>query len=336
MAGVTIRDVAKKARVSVGTVSRVLNNSASVKPTNREKVLAAINELNYIPNPIARRLSLKKTLTIAVIVPFFTRPAMVERLRGVEHIIAQSKYDLILFNVETVERLNECLQEVPRRERVDGMLIISLSPRENDVDYLLTTGVPIVLIDAYHSRLSRLVTDDRTGGYLAAKHLIELGHRKIGFISNYLDNTFNFVANRERYLGYRRALTEANLPFKPEYHRESDFGHLYTKQNAKELFALPDPPTAIIAASDTKAIGVLEAAHEVGLRIPEDLSLVGYDDIEVAKYLHLTTVHQSFFESGTKGVEILLDLIDEPKESPKEIMMSVELIVRKTTAPPSR
>jgi DNA-binding LacI/PurR family transcriptional regulator len=259
---------------------------------------------------------------------------MVERLRGGEHIIAQSEYDLILFNIETVERLEECLRDVPHRERVDGMLIISLSPRENDVDYLLSTDVPIVLIDAHHPRLSRLVTDDSTGGYLATQHLIELGHRKIGFVSDYLDNSFNFVSSRERYTGYRRALAEANLPFNPEFHRQSDFGRVYGRQKARELFALPDPPTAIVAASDTEAIGVLEAAQEVGLHIPEDVSVVGYDDIDAGQYLNLTTIHQSFFESGTKGVEILLDLIDEPRKSPEEITMPVELVVRETTAAP--
>jgi DNA-binding LacI/PurR family transcriptional regulator len=331
---VTMRDVAKRAGVSVGTVSRVLNESASVREVTRQKVLAAIEELDYTPNPIARRLSLGKTLTIAVIVPFFTRPSFVERLRGVEYALADSEYDLILFNVETTARRDTYFRDVPRRERVDGLLIISLSPYDEEVDRFLQAGVPTVLVDANHPRLNRAVVDDVAGGRLATEHLIALGHRKIGYVSDQLDNPFHFVSSRDRYEGYRQALAETGIPLRPEYHRQGEHGRREAREMARDLLALPDPPTAIFAASDTQAIGVLEAAQDADLRVPDDLSVIGYDDIEIAEYLHLTTIRQPLFASGVEGVELLLESIAQSPPSPRQVLLPIDLIVRRTTAPP--
>jgi len=335
VAHVTIRDVAKRADVGVGTVSRVLNDHPSVREPTRQKVLKAIAELDYSPNLLARRLSLGKTLTIAVIIPFFTRPSSVGRLRGVEYAVADSEYDLILFNVETAARRDACFRDIPRQERVDGLLIISLSPRDDDVDRFLRAGVPTVLLDARHPRLSQTVTDDVAGGRLATQHLIDLGHHRIGYVSDPLENPFNFVSSRDRYEGYRQALDEADIPFRPEYHRQGEHGRKEARENALRLLSLPDPPTAIFAASDTQAIGVLEAAQETGLRVPEDLSIVGYDDIEVAEYLNLTTMRQPLFVSGVEGVELLLESIAAPPSSPRRVILPFELVVRGTTAPPS-
>jgi LacI family transcriptional regulator len=335
VAPVTIRDVAEYAGVGVGTVSRVLNENPSVSDATRQKVLAAIEALDYTPNPIARRLSLRKTLAIAVIVPFFTRPAFTERLRGIEYALADSEYDLILFNVETTTKRDAYFQNVPRRERFDGLLIVSLSPRNGDVEHLLQAGVPTVLIDARHPRLSRVVINDVAGGRLATRHLIELGHRKVGFVGDWLENPFNFISSRDRYEGYRQALTEAGISFRAEYHRQGEHGREQARRMASDLLALPDPPTAIFAASDTQAFGVLEAAQDVGLDVPGDVSVIGYDDIEIAEHLHLTTVRQPLFASGVEGVELLLESIANPPPNPRRVLLPVELVVRGTTAPPA-
>ena len=262
VAPVTIRDVAEHAGVGVGTVSRVLNENPSVSDATRRKVLAAIETLDYIPNPIARRLSLRKSLAIAVIVPFFTRPVFTERLRGVEYALADSEYDLILFNVETTTKRDTYFQDVPRRERFDGLLVVSLSPRNGEVEHFLEAGVPTVLVDARHPGLSRVVIDDVAGGRLATQHLIELGHRRIGFVGDQLENPFNFVSSRDRYEGYRQALAQAGIPFRAEYHCQGVHGRAQAREMACELLASPDPPSAIFAASDTQAFGVLEAAQD--------------------------------------------------------------------------
>ena len=336
MASVTIRDVAKRAGVGVGTVSRVLNDHPSVREQTRRKVLAAIAELDYSPNPLARRLSLGRTLTIAVIVPFFTRPSFVGRLRGIEYALAESKYDMILFNVETTAKRDAYFRSVPRRERVDGMLIISLSPRDAEVEHFLQTGVPTVLVDASHHRLSRAVIADVDGGRMATQHLVDLGHRRIGYVSDWLENQFNFVSSRERYQGYRQALEEAGIPFRPEYHRQGEYGRKEAREMALDLLSLPERPTAIFAASDTLAIGVMEAARDVGLHVPNDLSVIGYDDIEISEYLHLTTIRQPLFVSGVEGVELLFEAIAASPSTPRRVVLPVELVVRGTTAPPAQ
>ncbi len=334
MADVTIRDVAKQAGVGIATVSRVLNGHHSVRDVTRHKVLAVIEALDYTPSSIARRLSLRKTLVVAVIVPFFTRPSFIERLRGVEYALADSEYDLILFNVETAARRDDYFHDVPRRERVDGLLIISLSPQDADVDRFLPAGVPTVLVDAHHPRLSRVVIDDVAGGCWAAQHLIDLGHYKIGYVSDWLESPFHFASSRNRYTGYRQALTEAGIPFRPEYHRQGEHGRQEAREMALDLLALPDPPTAIFAASDIQAIGVLGAADEAGLQVPQDLSVIGFDDIEIAEYLRLTTIRQPFFASGVEGVKLLLESIAALPPTPRRVLLPIELIVRQTTAPP--
>lgn len=335
MRTVTIRDVAKHAGVGLGTVSRVINRSPQVSEATRTRVLQSIEALNYIPNPTARRLSLGKTLVIAVIVPFFTRPSVIERLRGVEHTLAESEYDLTIYNVETVKRRDECIRQIPRREYADGVLIFSLSPRDGDIPYLLKADVPVVLVDANHPSLTsfrRLVVDDVKGGRMATQHLINLGHRRIGYISDLLDNPFNFTSSRYRFKGYRQALEAEGIPFTPEYHAQAEHGRYEARRLADQMLALPDPPTAIFASSDTQALGVLEAAKHAGLRIPEDLSLIGYDDIEIAEYLGLTTVRQMLYESGQRGVELLLDVLENPQAEPVSEVQNVELVVRTTTA----
>lgn len=330
----TIRDVAKRAGVGLGTVSRVINESSQVSEATRQRVLTVIAELNFVPNPTARRLSLGKTLTIAVIVPWFTRPAEVERLRGVESTLAESEYDLVLYNVETPARRDTYFRDVPRPENTDGVLIISLSPRDDDVEHLARSTVPIVLVDANHkslTSLNRVITDDVAGGCLATQHLIELGHTRIGFISDLIDTPFNFTSSRDRLKGYRKALKSAGIPFRSDYHAQGEHGRYEARRLATGMLQQPDRPTAIFAVSDTQALGVLEAARECGLRVPEDLSVIGYDDIEIAEYVGLTTVRQLLYESGKRSVELLLDMLEDPSADPICDVMPTELIVRRTT-----
>lgn len=333
----TIRDVAEKAGVGLGTVSRVLNDSPLVSDTTRRRVLQAISELNYTPSLTARRLSLGKTMTIAVIVPFFTRPSVTERLRGIENTLVSSDYDLTIYNVETVKRRDECLQTVIRHERADGVIIISLSPRDEDLPLLANPEIPVVLVDANHASLAalnRVVVDDVAGGRAATQHLVELGHQRIGYISDYLEEPFNFTSSRDRYLGYRQVLGTADMPFRSEYHGQGPHGRQEAYENAVKMLMLPDPPTAIFAASDTQAMGVLQAARDLGLQVPEDLSVIGYDDLEIAEYLSLTTIRQLLCLSGQRGAELLIEVIQDPPKEPICEVLPTELVVRGTTAPP--
>jgi DNA-binding LacI/PurR family transcriptional regulator len=176
--------------------------------------------------------------------------------------------------------------------------------------------------------------DDVLGGYKATKHLLELGHQRIGYISDSFEDPFYFSASRDRFRGYEKALHEAGIDIDPRLHRRGDHGRYEAQQLASEMLELEDRPTAIFAASDTQALGVLEEARELELRVPEDLSVIGYDDVEFADYVGLTTVRQQLFESGQVGLRLLLDVISEPSQEPTCIEMQSELVVRSTTAAP--
>ncbi len=332
----TIYEVAKQAGVGVGTVSRVLNGSPNVRAETRQRVLDVIEQLNYHPSPIARRLSLRKTLAIGVIAPFFTRPSIVERLRGIESLVAESEYDLVVYNIETPAKRDTCFREVVTSHRVDGLIIIHLAPTEADVQRWAAARTPVILVDARHPALHRVVIDDVAGGYMATQHLIELGHRRIGYISDPLDEPFHFTSSRDRLQGYRQALVDHGLPVRPEYHQAGQHGREQARQMAHALLRLPEPPTAIFAHSDTQALGVIQAAADLGLRIPADLSVIGFDDIEMAEYVHLTTIRQPLVETGRQGIELLLRAMDDPDLPTTCAELPIELIVRRTTAPPTQ
>lgn len=331
MAPTTIRDVAKRAGVGVGTVSRVLNDSSAVSESTRQKVMAAIKALDYSPNLAARRLSRGKTMTIGVIVPFFTNPSVVRRLQGIVSVLTGSDYDLVLFDIETAGSQSVFLGNIPRRELADGLLIISLSPQDDDAEEFAEAHLPTVLVDAYHPLLSRVVVDNVDAGYQATQHLIDLGHCRIGFISDYLDGPFSSSVI-DRYKGYRQALADAGIEFRPGYHRQGVHGRLQARQMTLELLASPDPPTAIFAYSDTQAVGVVEAARELNLNVPRDLSVVGFDNIDAAEYLNLTTIDQCLFESGVRGAELLFEEMTVLSSEPQEILLPTKLVVRGTTA----
>ncbi len=334
MAETTIRDVARYAGVGIGTVSRVLNDSPSVAESTRGKVLSAIETLNYSPNQTARRLSRGKTMAIGVLVPFFTNASVVRRLQGIVSVLADSDYDLVLFDVEKTENRKKLLTNIASRKMVDGLLILSLRPHDRDMQHFLQAELPAVLVDAHHPQLSRIVVDNVCGALKAVNHLIDLGHTRIGYISDYRENPFNYSPTSDRFTGYSQALQAANIPYNAEYYREGALDREEARQLAHELLSLPEPPTAIFAYSDSQAIGVLQAAQDLDLQVPQDLAVIGYDDIETAVYLHLTTIRQSLYESGVRGAQLLLEIMESPLAEPVEIKLPIELVVRKTTAIP--
>ncbi len=335
---VSIHDVARRAGVSPGTVSRAMAGRAGIHVDTRQRVLDAVGELRYQPNRAAQRLSTGRHLAIAVIVPFFTTAPVSARLNGAVKVLADTPYDLIIHNVTTLEQRAACFQEIPHRQQADGVLIISLSPRDAcEVESLRRAEVPVVLIDADHPDVvatPRVVIDDVGGGRAATEHLLRLGHRRIGFVGDVSDNAFYFIWSRDRLLGYRQALAAAGVPERPEYRAEGEPSREGARALAEAMLRSHDRPTAIVAASDTQAVGVLEAARELGLRVPEQLSVIGYDDIELAQVVGLTTMRQPLEHSGRRGTELLLGAMHGGTQAaPREVLLS-ELVVRATTAAP--
>jgi len=334
MSNATMQDVAQRAGVSVATVSRVLNGSDKVIEETRERVLQACQELDYSLHLAAQRLRLGKTNTICVILPFLTLPSIVERLRGVQEALLDSGYDLIPFNVGSPELRDSRLFDLANRSRTDGLLIISMPINNKQAERIANNDMPVVLIDSDKPEINRVNVDDQEGGRMATEHLVNLGHRKIGFISSHLENPLQFSSTLNRYRGYCKALDTASIPINSSYQKEGEHGREEAEEMALSLLQQPDPPTAIFASSDSKAVGVLDAAKKMKINIPEQLSVIGYDNIRDAEYLNLTTIQQPLFQAGLVGGETLLRLIDQPQMGPEEIILPVELVIRETTAPP--
>ncbi|MFL5962086.1 MAG: LacI family DNA-binding transcriptional regulator [Gaiellaceae bacterium] len=329
----TIADVAKKSGVGVGTVSRVLNDSPLVKERTRRHVRDVIDELGYRPNSLARQLRTGRSMTVCVIAPFFTRPAMVERLRGFVRPLTIDGYEVVLYDVETPEQRDEQLRRLEANSAADGALLL-LPPNEVEALRLAERGISAILIAATHPSLPHIVVDDVRGGYLATRHLLDLGHHRIAFVGDLVDQHFGFTSSRDRRTGYLEALKEANADLDPILITEAPHGRSTAETRAEELMRLPEPPTAIFATSDTQALGVLDAAHHAGLEVPRDLSVIGFDDIEVSAYVGLTTVRQPLRESGELGAELLLRMLVGEPVVPLERQLPLELVVRRTTAAP--
>jgi DNA-binding LacI/PurR family transcriptional regulator len=334
---VTIRDVARRAGVSVATASRALNGNQVVNAQTRDRILAVMQELDFRPSPAARRLSLGRTLTVGVVVSFLTRPQAAERLRGVDAVLTDSEFDLVIYNVESVQKRDHYLRSLADSQRTDGLVVMSLPPPGDVVPALRHAPVPIVFVDVHTpsvAEMPRVIGDDVAGGSLAAQHLMSLGHSRIAFIGDALEDPFGFTSSRDREAGLRDELAAAGIRIPPEWIGHGAHGRYEARELARRILAGDHWPTAIFAASDTQALGVVAAARELGLRVPEELSVIGYDDIEAADYVGLTTVRQKLFESGRRGAEILLAEIDRRSGEPPVHQLTPELVIRATTAPP--
>ena len=332
---ITIRDVARHAGVSVATASRALNGMDIVNPQTRDRILTVMSELGFSPSPAARRLSLGRTLTIGVVVSFLTRPQAAERLRGVDAVLTDSEFDLVIYNVESVQKRDHYLSTLAQSQRTDGLIVMSLPPPEGAV--LGRSPVPVVFIDVHTPSIAampRVIGDDAAGGAIAARHLLDLGHTAIGFIGDATADPFGFTSSRDREAGLSAELAGGGVAIPDEWIGHGAHGRYQARELAHRILGGRRRPTAIFTASDTQALGVIAAAREVGLHVPDDLSVIGYDDVEAADYVGLTTIRQQLFESGRRGAEVLLKEIGVRSEHPPVVPLAPELVVRATTAPP--
>jgi LacI family transcriptional regulator len=328
----TIAKVAAQAGVGVGTVSRVLNGSPSVSEETRQRVLEAIAALDYQPSAVARALSTGRTNAVGVVAPFFTSPSVIERLRGVSRTLAAAGYQLILLDVERAEQGREFFRSVAVRGRVDGVLSISLTPTDAEVRRLEAEDVPIVLLDRAHPALPAITIDDTEGGRMATEHLLALGHRRIAFLGDEEANLFGFDSSARRREGYEAAMAAAGVDIEPGWVLRRPHGRRHAREAAEELLAQDPRPTAVFATSDVQAMGVLEAAQAAGLPVPEQLSVIGFDNVEAAGYTGLTTVAQPLEEIGALGAELLLRALSG--EAVESRRMPLAIVERGSTAAP--
>lgn len=335
MANPTIYDVAKMAGVGVGTVSRVLNNSTRVSPETQEKVLEAIRVLGFRRSKVARQLSTGvQHRNIGAIMPYITPPSFIERLRGMQMALSHQDddFNLILYTVSTPDRQHEQLLAIIDQSIVDGLLITTLNVSDDERDLLTQAGIPfVVLSDVCTGEANCISPDNVHGGYLATQHLLQLGHRRIAYVGDEFPNNYGIPTSELRYKGYLSALAEYDIPFNPDYVRLSMHGEAAAHKLTEQLLALPEPPTAIFAMSDIQAVGCMLAIREWGLRVPEDLSVIGFDDVQLSRYLGLTTIRQHLEHSGYLGMQRLLDMLLTPDQVAPRHLPPLELVVRGTT-----
>jgi LacI family transcriptional regulator, galactose operon repressor len=327
----TIFDVAREAGVGIATVSRVLNDSPLVNARTRVRVQEAIELLGYRPNAAARALSLGRSHAVGVVAPFFTTHSVLQRLRGIFDRLHAEGYDLVLFDVETPEQRTQALHDRARLGRLAGLIVVSLPLDDEEVEVLGREDLPVVLVDVGHPRLPHVLIDDVHGGELAADHLLARGHRRIGFIGDEPANPFGFASSERRRVGLHAALERAGVDPAPELERVGRHGIEPARRLAEDLLGVPDPPTAVFAASDIQAIGVLQAASALGARVPEDVAVVGFDDIEMAAVMGLTTVHQPLEATGARGADLVLAAIEGREPETLAELAPLRVVERRTT-----
>jgi LacI family transcriptional regulator len=326
----TIYDVAQRAGVSITTVSRVLNSPQQVNQTTRARVLAAIDELGFVPRAEATARARKGTGRIGILAPFFTYLSFVDRLRGVTDALADTAYELVIYSVGSSIRRDGYLTTLPITRRLDGLIVMSLPFDEAAAQRLLTHGLTTVLIEAPQSSFSGVEIDDHAGGRIAAEYLLKQGHRRCGFVGDTDVPDYAIHTSDWRLAGYRRALNQAGITLPEDYIGLAPHGLEQARQQAHQLLSLPKPPTAIFAPSDTQAMGVLKAARERGLSVPGDLAVIGFDDVEIADYVGLTTISQHLKESSRVAVEMLLARLADPARPVQHVRLPLTLVKRET------
>lgn len=330
----TMKDIARLAQVSTSTVSHVINGSRFVSDEIREKVVRIVAELNYTPSAVARSLKVRETKTIGLLVTATNNPFFAEVMAGVEQYCQQHQYNLIIATTGgDAKRLQQNLQTLMHKQ-VDGLLLMCGDSRFQ-ADIELAISLPLVVMDWWFTELNadKILENSALGGYLATKALIDAGHRKIGIITGNLKKS---VA-QNRLQGYKNALSEAKIALNPHWIVESHFDFEGGVLGIQSLLTQSSRPTAVFCCSDTIAVGAYQAIQQQGLRIPQDLSIMGYDDIELARYLSppLSTICQPKAELGKLAVEALLQRIKNPNENYRTLVLEPTCILRGSISTPS-
>ncbi|EHZ7429405.1 substrate-binding domain-containing protein [Vibrio cholerae] len=325
----TMKDIARLAGVSTSTVSHVINKSRFVSDEIAERVNNAAQQLNYAPSALARSLKMNRTKTIGMLVTTSTNPFFGEVVKGVERSCYHQGYNLILCNTEGDNQRMKASINTLLQKRVDGLLLMCSTLEGERLDVFdRYPDIPIVVMDwgPILFASDKIQDNSLQGGYMAAKHLIECGHKEIGCITGPLIRH----QAQMRYEGYKRALAEAGIAINPDWIVESDFECEGGYQAFEKLYQRGKLPSALFVSNDMMAMGVIQAASQRGLRVPDDLSLIGYDDVHIAKFMTpaLTTIHQPKYRLGKAAVDTLLYRLENPDATAQVVQLEPTLVVR--------
>lgn len=334
--GVNIVDVARLAGVSISTVSRTLRGSVNVSGLTRDRVLQAAAELAYVPSPAASRLASGRTRTIGVIVQFSARWFFAEVVRGAEGVLRSSDYDLLLFNVGDPCSRAHLFETMPLRRRVDAVLAVATEFTQAESDALGQLAVPLVVVgnQAGPTRYG-VGVDDVDSAAMAVRHLVLLGHRDIAMISGLPDDPIGQSTTLARRTGFAAGLRAAGLPSPPDLIVAEPWGVEGGRRAMERLLTRRELPTAVFAESDEMAFGALNTLRRVGLNVPGYVSVIGFDDHELAPGSDLTTIAQPAYEQGKLAAAMALDLLAHgASDEAQRLTLPTRLVVRGTTAPP--
>ena len=330
-----LREVADRAGVSPATVSRVVNDPSKVNERTRARVESAIRELGYRPSRVARRLRVEGGCSslVGLVIPDIQNPFFADLARGVEDAAQRHGYAVFLGNSDDDPEKERRYLEVMRSESVDGVILPPSSDSDEAAREVIRAGIPFVCVDRRlgKAKVDTVVVDNVAGAYDAVEHLVQMGHRRIGFLVGKLD----LSTSRERLEGYRRALADHGLEHDPTLVLPGDSRQTTGRERTAELLARPDPPSALLVGNSLMTLGALEAINAAGVRVPEDLAIVGYDDMPWAMAVSppLTVVRQPGYELGRQAMELLLQRIREPARSTVVVTLQSELVVRRSSRP---
>jgi DNA-binding LacI/PurR family transcriptional regulator len=325
----TIYDVATRAGVSISTVSLAFNAPARVNAATLERIMAAVDELGYVPKTEAVTRARRGVGRIGVIAPFTAHATFAQRLNGVLRAAAGERFEVVVYDQESAATSR--LATLPLTRRVDGLIVMSVPFTEEVARRLVDQRVTTVLVELQHPRFSSVVIDDVAGGRLVADHLVERGHKRFGFIGQIQQLPDQQLQSGARLDGFRRQLESSGIALDDRDVRLADHSIDAACSATRELLERDDRPTAIFAHDDLLASGVLRAARELCLAVPRDLAVVGFDDGDIAAPLGLTSVRQPLEESGEIATQMLLAQLESPTRSARVTSLSLTLVERETS-----
>lgn len=330
-----MRDVARRAGVSTATVSRALTSDAKgVSAAMRERVLTAVEELGYHPNHLPRNMRQRSSRILGLVISDIGNPFFTEITRGCEDVAQERGYNLVLSNTDEDAAREAASLETMAAERAAGVIVASTGQANESVRRLLSIGIPVVALDRRIEgvEVDSVTVDNETAAYEAIRDLIHLGHERIAMIGG--PEAVSPI--RERQAGYERALREYRLADRPDLLRRGDLRAGGGYRATRDVLAAPDPPTAIFSVNNLTTIGVFRALVERGLEIPDDVSLVGFDDLPTGELLQppLTVVSQPTYQLGARSTELLLRRVERPEAPIQHVVLAARLVTRASTSPP--
>ncbi len=330
---VTIYDIAARAGVTTATVSRVINGKTGISRATREKVMAVMREARYFPSPAASALRRKATREVGILSPFFIGDFFLKLFESLHRQLKD--FDLILYNAQTPAHRREVIERIVAEEKLCGLIVASTPVLAEEEMMVAGMGIPVVMVEARHPSYSSVDYDHQIGAFKAVSHLVELGHRDIAIVGGKPETRLYSPIGKDRLRGYRMALAMAGIPVREQYVMSGEWTSDEARRSTLELLRAKQPPTAVFATSDMQAAGVLMAARERGVRVPADLSVVGYDNMPVAEFLSLTTMWQHHDQLARNAATLLLEELRTGVRTGERVVLQPELVVRASTAAPA-